>query len=105
MGKLLLSLLIGLVAGVIDIIPMLIQKLDKYSIISALIQWIVVGVVVSHIQIELESWLKGLVIAVLMGLPIIVLVMKNDAKSALPILMMCVILGSFVGFISDKYVR
>lgn len=35
MDKLLFSAIIGLVAGVIDIIPMVMQKLPRYSIVSA----------------------------------------------------------------------
>ncbi|HBV88618.1 MAG TPA: hypothetical protein DEF42_18710 [Desulfosporosinus sp.] len=104
MGKLIMSLMIGLMAGIIDIIPMIFQKLDKYSITSALIQWIVAGYVITHIQIGIKGWLKGLIIAVLMGLPIIVLVMKNDPESTVAILIMCVVLGSLVGFVGDKYV-
>ena len=34
MDKLLFSAIIGLVAGVIDIIPMVMQKLPRYSIVS-----------------------------------------------------------------------
>lgn len=105
MGKLLLSLIIGIIAGVIDIIPMFLQKLDRYSIISAFIQWIIVAFVITHIQFGVGGWLKGLIIAVLMGLPIIVLVMKTDAKSAIPILVMSVILGSLVGFAADRIIK
>ena len=37
MDKLLFSAIIGLVAGVIDIIPMVMQKLPRYSIVSSLL--------------------------------------------------------------------
>ena len=36
MDTLLLSVIIGVVAGIIDIIPMIIQKLEKRATISAL---------------------------------------------------------------------
>ncbi len=103
MGKLLLVLIIGIIAGIVDIIPMILQKLDKYSIISAFVQWIVVAFVITHIQIGVDGWLKGLIIAILMALPVVILVMKTDAKSVVPILVMCAILGSLVGFLCDKY--
>ncbi len=105
MGKLFISLIIGIIAGIIDIIPMFLQKLDRYSIISAFIQWVIVAFVITHIQFGVGGWLKGLIIAVLMALPIIVLVMKTDAKSVIPILIMCAVLGSLIGFIGDRYVR
>jgi hypothetical protein len=103
MGKLLIALFIGIIAGVIDIIPMILQKLDRYSIISAFIQWIVATFVIIHIEFGIEGWLKGLIVALLMALPIVVLVMKNDAKSTVPILIMSIVLGSLVGFIGDMY--
>lgn len=84
---------------------MIFQKLDKYSIASAFIQWVVVAFVVSHIEFGVGGWLKGLIIAVLMALPVIVLVMKTDAKSVMPIVVMSVILGSIVGFAADKFVK
>lgn len=105
MGKLLISLIIGIIAGIIDIIPMFIQKLDKYSIISAFLQWVIVAFVITHIQFGAGGWLKGLIIAVLMALPIVVLVLKTDAKSAVPILVMSAILGSLVGFTADKFIK
>ena len=36
MDKLFFSAIIGLIAGVIDIIPMIMQKLPRYSTVSAL---------------------------------------------------------------------
>jgi uncharacterized membrane protein len=44
MQKLLISLFIGIIAGIIDVIPMIVQKLDKYANMSAFIHWIIMGV-------------------------------------------------------------
>lgn len=105
MGKLLISLTIGVIAGIIDIIPMFYQKLDRYAIISAFIQWVIAAFIITHIQFGVGGWLKGLIIAVLMALPIITLVMKADVKSVIPILAMSVILGSLVGFAADRFIK
>lgn len=103
MKSILLSLALGAVAGIIDVIPMIAQKLDKYSTISAFAQWLVVGFVVTFIKVPgLEGWLKGLVVAVLMSLPIVILIAKTDPKSIIIILLMSAILGSLVGFFSTK---
>ena len=98
-----LSLAIGATAGIIDVIPMIIQKLDRYACISAFVQWVVIGFIVTHIKIPgVDGWLKGTIIAVLMALPIIILVMKTDIKSVPIILAMSAILGGVVGFFSGK---
>ncbi|HBA84613.1 MAG TPA: hypothetical protein DCZ95_11005 [Verrucomicrobia bacterium] len=103
MPKLVISLGIGIVAGIIDVIPMFVQKLDKYSIISAFIHWIVLGFVISYIQIPVASWLKGILIAEMAALPIAVLVLKSDPQSVIPILLMSAVLGALVGLLTAKF--
>ncbi|MCX7711570.1 MAG: hypothetical protein N2484_17150 [Clostridia bacterium] len=105
MNKLFIVLSIGIAAGIIDIIPMIFQKLDRYAISSAFIQWIIAAFVISYIQIGIDGWIKGGVMAVLMALPVVILVMKTDAKSVLPILVMSAILGSLVGFFSNRLIQ
>lgn len=100
MTRILLSLVLGAAAGIVDIIPMFLQKLDKYSITSAFIQWILLGFVITFIDFGVDGWLKGLIMAVLLSLPVLILVIKSDPKSALPILVMSAVLGSVVGAVS-----
>ena len=103
MKKLCLSLALGVVAGLIDIIPMLIQKLDRYSILSAFVHWVVVGLIITYVQFGVRGWLKGLILAELLALPIVILVLKNESNAVLPILVMSALLGSLLGFVSEKY--
>jgi hypothetical protein len=103
MNKILIALLIGLTAGIIDIIPMIIQKIDKYSCASALVQWIVLGFVIAHVQMQIPNWAKGSLIAVLACLPIVILVAANDVKSIPPIIIMSLVLGAAVGFATGKF--
>ena len=105
MRKVLISLFFGFVAGVIDIIPMIIQKLDLYSCLSAFVQWIVLGVIINHVEIGLKGWLKGLIIAEAAAAPIVILVSRTDLMSVLPIMIMSAILGSFIGFVGEKYAK
>lgn len=105
MENIILTLIIGVLAGIIDVVPMIIQKMDRYSIISAFVQWMVVTFVIMNIDLGVASWLKGLIVAVLMAVPIAVLIAKNEPKSVIPILIMSVVLGSIVGFAGDKFVK
>lgn len=105
MRNILLALILGAGAGIIDIIPMLIQKLDKYATTSAFFQWIVLGFVITFIKIPgVDGWLKGLITAVLLSLPIMIIVMKDDPKSIVIILFMSAFLGSIVGWFSTKLI-
>ncbi len=103
MSKLVISLIIGGMAGIIDILPMVIQKIDRYSTISAFIHWVVLGIIISYIQIPFAPWLKGLIIAELSILPIIALVAKENKKSIIAILIMSAMLGIFVGVSTAKF--
>ena len=103
MTRLLVSLLIGVVAGIIDVIPMVIQKMDKYANWSAFVHWVVLGIFISYIQMPMAPWLKGLLVAELAALPIVIIVSKEDKKAWIPILIMSAILGALVGIAAAKF--
>lgn len=103
MTKLWISLVIGLIAAIIDVTPMIIQKLDKTACVSAFIHWVVLGVIISYTNMPLIPFVKGIVISVLAILPILVIVSKEDKKAIIPILIMTIILGAGVGFASGKF--
>lgn len=78
MNNLLIALLIGLIAGIIDVIPMIARKLDKTSCISAFVHYLVLGLIIPFVNIEIYPWLKGALIAILTALPIMILVYQKD---------------------------
>ena len=105
MNKIIISLLIGLAAGIIDIIPMLVQRLDKHACASALVQWTVLGFIIAHVQLRIPHWAKGSLIAVLANLSIVILVAANDMKSVPIIIGISLLLGAAVGAATGKFAR
>jgi len=98
MDKLLLSAIIGIVAGVIDIVPMIIQKLDKRATISAFLQYFFVSIIIVNIDLpHVVWWLQGGIISVALALPVVVLVGSEDRKAIPIILSMAAILGTLIG--------
>ena len=98
MDKLLLSAIIGIVAGVIDIVPMIIQKLDKRATISAFLQYFFVSIIIVNIDLpHVVWWLQGGIISVALALPVVVLVASEDRKAIPIILTMAAILGTLIG--------
>lgn len=98
MKEILFTLLIGVVAGVIDIIPMIKMKLDKYSVCSAFIHYIIAAFIIFNTDLfGMAWWLKGGVITLLLAIPTIILVMKEDKKSSVPMVVMAVVLGTLMG--------
>ncbi len=98
MREFLLTLLIGLVVGVIDILPMLKMKLDKYSISSAFIFYLAMPFIIFNIDLfGMVWWLKGGVITLVLAMPVIILVSKEDKRSVPPIVVMSIVLGTLIG--------
>ena len=98
MKNILLTLLIGCIAGIIDILPMIKMKLDKYAISSAFVFYFIMPFIIYNLKI-LENlwWLKGGLITFLLAIPTIIIVIKADKKSGLPIAIMSIVLGTAIG--------
>ena len=82
MNSILLSVLTGIVAGTLDIIPMIIKKLPKSSIVSAFLQYLVVSVIIFHTALPgVAWWIQGALISLMMAVPIVVIVAQTEKKS------------------------
>lgn len=104
MNQIFVALLIGLAAGIIDVVPMIIQKLDKTSCISAFIHYFVLGLIIPFVSWDIAPALKGIIIAFLMSLPVMVIVFPKDKKALIPMLVFSVILGAGIGFAGAYFV-
>lgn len=98
MDKLLLSVIIGLIAGIIDIIPMLVQKLPKHSTISAFIYYFFISIVIVNVDLpHIPWWLEGGLISFALMIPMLILIADTD-KKPLPIISAnAIIIGTLVG--------
>lgn len=104
MRTLLFALTAGAVAGIIDIIPMIIKKDEKSSIISAFIHWVVIGLLIPYINWNMPSWLKSFIVAELLVIPILIVVAKNDKTAIVPMLTSSALLGIVLGWVSKFFV-
>jgi len=105
MKKLLIGLLFGAAAGLIDIMPMLAMRLPLAANLSAFSLWVVVGVFIAFTDLKLNSVQKGAVIALLVFLPNAFLIGQNNIADLLPPLVLTVILGSALGWAIGKQER
>lgn len=97
MKKYLSGILFGVVAGVIDVIPMIIQNISWDANFSAFFFWIIAGFFISTSEIGLKGALKGVTISLLLLIPLIFIIGWQDPISIIPILIMNIILGSALG--------
>ncbi len=104
MNNFLTALIIGLVAGLIDVIPMMIQKLDKRDCVSAFVHYVVLGLVIPFVNWGLAPWMTGILIALGTALPLMIIVCPKDKKAIVPMLVFSVILGAGIGFAGAKFI-
>ena len=98
MENILLTLLIGVIAGVIDIAPMIKMKIDKYATWSAFVFYFIMPFIIFNLDILNNIWwIKGGIICFALEIPILILVAKEDKKGIIPIAIMSIVLGSLIG--------
>lgn len=99
MRTLFISMAIGLAAGLVDIAPMVLQKMDRKAIASAFLQYFFVSIIIVNIDLPgIVWWLEGGLIALCLSIPVLIIVSGND-KKALPIIAsMSIILGTLISF-------
>lgn len=103
--KNLIGLLIGLIAGIIDVIPMILQGLTWDANLSAFSMWIIIGFFLSVTDMKIKGVLKGLVISFLVLIPNLFIIGWKEPKSLIPIFIMTVILGGLSGLVYQKIVK
>ena len=101
-NKIIKGIIIGSIAGIIDIIPMIIQHMKWMANLSAFTHWTIVGFFIATTQIPLKGAIKGMVIALILLIPIAILVWPFDTHSILPMLTSTIVLGAISGYFIDK---
>ena len=102
MNPIVVGILLGIVAGIIDVIPMILKKLSWDANLSAFAMWVIVGFFIAAIDLNINPILEGILIALLTLVPCAILIGWKEPKSLLPILSMTVILGGLLGFAISK---
>ena len=104
MNNILIALIIGIIAGLIDITPMIIMKLEKAANISAFIHYLALGLIIPFIDWGIPSWITGIIIALLTAIPIMIIIYPKDKKAITPMLVFSLILGAGIGLAGAKFI-
>ena len=104
-NNILIGLLLGMVMGVLDVIPMVMQGLTWDANLSAFFLWVVSGFMLATSTLNLQPILKGIVIAFLCLLPSVFIIGWSDPVSLIPIGIMTLILGALLGFSYGKLAK
>lgn len=101
-NKILRGISLGIIAGIIDVIPMIFQGLTWDANVSAFVHWIIAGFFISTSSLALKPVLKGLTISFLLLIPVGILVGWSDPMGVLPMAIMTLILGSMLGYFIER---
>ncbi|MGE5607000.1 MAG: hypothetical protein ACM3YE_15090 [Bacteroidota bacterium] len=94
---------IGIIAGILDVIPMILQKLTWDANLSAFSMWVVIGFILAISELKLNGIFKGIMVSFLILLPSAILIGWKEPISLVPISVMTLILGSLLGYFIDKF--
>jgi hypothetical protein len=103
--RILTGLSLGLVAGILDLIPMIMQKLTIDADLSAFSMWIVIGFFIAVTDIRIKGIAKGITISILILFPCLFIIGWKEPVSLIPILTMTIILGSILGFAYQRITK
>lgn len=104
MNDFLIAIIIGLVAGLIDVTPMIIMKLEKAANISAFVHYFVLGLIIPFVGWDIAPWIKGIIISVLSALPVMIIVYPKNKKAIIPMIVFSLILGAGIGIAGAKFI-
>lgn len=104
MKPILTALLIGIIAGIIDVVPMILQKLEKRANLSAFTHWVFLGVIIPFVDWGIQPWLRGLIIGTIASVPVLILISEKDKKSILPVIFISAVLGIGVSLAGARFI-
>ncbi len=104
MNDIFIALIIGVTAGIIDVIPMIIQKLEKSANLAAFFHWVVLGLIIPFVDWDIVPWLKGLIIGEIAIIPTLFIVFPKDKKAMIPMIIMSAILGIGVALAGARFI-
>lgn len=101
-NNIVIGLLLGAVAGVLDVIPMILQRLTWDANLSAFFLWVVAGFMLATSNLRLHPVLKGIVISFMCLLPSVFIIGWREPLALVPVGVMTLILGALLGFAYGK---
>ena len=103
LSKIRAGIIFGVIAGVIDLIPMIIQKLTWDANLSAFSLWVVAGFMIASSSLKINSALKGIVISFLLLTPSAIIIGWSQPESLIPVCFMTLLLGGLLGYSINRF--
>ncbi len=105
MKRIIIGIVAGIVAGILDVTPMIIQGLTWDANLSAFSMWVVIGFLIAVTDIKVHPILKGILLSFLSLIPCAVLIAWKEPFSLVPISAFTLVLGGLLGFVIQKLLK
>lgn len=99
-----IALGLGIVAAILDVIPMIIQKRPRFTIYSMFLQWVFLGLVIPFVDWDVEPWLKGLILGLSGMMPATITVFYNNRPAVLSTLIFGGLFGMAISIVASNLI-
>ena len=104
MDKLLFSIIVGVAIAILDIIPMVVMKLPRYSTIASFVHFFVATIVILHLDIpHIPWWLEGGIVGLALMTPLLIHVGHTDRKPLPRIAFNAIFFGTIASVIGHYF--
>ncbi len=103
MSKTKVGLIIGIIFGIVDIIPMMLMKMTWDTLVSAFLMCVIGGFLISTSNLKLNNTLKGTLIFFLIAFPMMIVVVAGSPQELVPMLVTNLIIGSLMGYFIGRF--
>ena len=98
-----IGIIIGIIFGIVDIIPMMLMKMTWDTLLSAFSMCVIGGFLISTSNLKLSNTLKGMLIFFLIAIPMMIVVVAVSSKELIPMLVTNLIIGSLMGYFIGRF--
>lgn len=102
MKKTIRMIIIGLILGAIDIIPLIFANAPVFNMMSIFAFWLVATFFIDQTKLTNQPAFNGLLVALLMMLPLALAVSATNPKDFIPMMSMALLLGPLCGLLIQK---
>ncbi|MFC1854563.1 hypothetical protein ACFLY6_01685 [Candidatus Dependentiae bacterium] len=103
-AKIIRGVAMGAVAGIFDVVPMVLQNLPWNVNFYCFFHWISVGILMAIIspQFPAKGFLKGVIIAGIMATPDVIFMISKEPMALIQIIPLTIILGGALGYFLEE---
>ena len=105
MKKALSIFIIGVGAGLLDLIPLFLVQAPLFNMLSILAFWLCATFFIYKTKLFTNGAGNGFAIAVILMLPMALAVSASNSKDFFPMMLMAILLGPIVGLLLHKFTK